>query len=78
MKAQMTLLELSNILTSKGYPDIFDFQVDGNILNLEEMKGSLADVEGDETIYFEVIKIGDDKHLDTIIEINLDEVKDIK
>jgi len=66
----ITLLELSNILVSKGYPNLFNFEVDGDILDIENMYGSISDLDGDNTIEFGILKIGDaETHLDTTIII---------
>lgn len=81
MKTQMTLLELSNELVAIGFPDLFDYDVEQDILNIEEMSGSVADVEGDVIVYFDIVKLGEfDKeiyrsHLDTIIEVDLEEIE---
>jgi len=70
MKTQMTLLELSNILVGKGFADIFDAQID-ECLNIKEMKGSWADDEGEEIIYFNIIEIDEESgHLNTVISID--------
>ena len=69
-----TLLDLSNKLVEKNYPDLFDFNVVGDILNLDEMTGSVAGGEGDDVFEFKIIRIGTDNdcgyltHLDTIVE----------
>ena len=70
MENTMTLLELSNELTERGFADIFDAQVDGECLDLASNTGSWADLSGDEIIYFDIIKIdADSGHLETIIKI---------
>jgi len=69
-RQQMTLSELSGILIQKGFADIFDGDVESDCLDIANMKGSWADREGNEIIYFDIIKI-DNKydHLETIIEV---------
>lgn len=84
-KKQITLLELSNKLVELGYPDIFDFSVEGDILDTDKMKGSLADYSGEHIVEFDVVKIGDSfndhfgfrDHTDTIVSIDFDTVVDI-
>ena len=69
MKRTMTLQELSTELLGKGFRDLFDFQVDGDILNTTEMVGSVADIAGDNIIEFSIIKLSPETgHLETIIE----------
>ena len=73
---QTTIEEFSRIAIEAGLPDLFDFAVDRDILDIDEMKGSLADARGDKIVEFKIIKIGTDTdsygdltHLDTIIEV---------
>jgi len=70
MKTRMTLCELSNLLTAKGYQDIFDGQVVGECLDKKSMSGSWSDPDGEEIVYFDIIKWDSaSQHLETIIEI---------
>ena len=70
MKTQISLLELSNILVARGFSDIFDSQVEGECLNVEEMTGSWADPDGEEIIEFTIIELSPETdHLETIVEI---------
>ena len=77
MKTQMTLLELSNVLVSRGYPDLFDFDVESDILDIKNMKGSIADEMGENLVEFDIIELGDESyfehksHLDTIVSVDL-------
>jgi len=76
MKEQMTLSELSTILINKGFADIFDGDVESDCLNLEQMTGDWADREGEEIVYFDIIKVDkDSNHLNTIIEIDLSDLE---
>ena len=69
MKEKMTLLELSNILTEKGFADIFDGDIE-DCLNFETMTGSWADVEGNEIIEFDIIELSPESdHLNTVVEL---------
>ena len=69
-KKTMTLLELSNILVAEGYADIFDSQIDGECLDLDSMTGSWADIQGNEIIYFDIVKLDEESnHLNTIIKL---------
>ena len=66
----MTLQELSELLIEKGFADIFDGQVDGDCLDLENMIGSWADRNGEEIIYFDILKVDEESgHLETIIAL---------
>lgn len=76
-----TLHELSKELIKAGYPDLFDFQVDGDILNLNHMIGYIADVSGARVFEFKIIKIGTNAdqngyitHLDTIVKYNENDI----
>lgn len=68
-----TLLELSEELVERGYTDLFDHAVEGEILDLETMTGSHGN--WDSQVYFKIIKLGEDvdecgnrTHLDTLVE----------
>ena len=86
MKEKFTLLDLSNKLTQLGYPDIFNYALEDDILNLDNMTGSLADCEGNNIVEFEILEIGNSidnnfgfrDHLDTVVALDLDDVADIK
>jgi hypothetical protein len=66
----MILKDLSNELVSIGFPDMFDFQMDGEILDLENMKGSVADAEGDIVVEFNITKLDEeDDFLYTEVEL---------
>ncbi len=74
-KTKITLLELSKILLEAGFPDIYDFQVDGDILDLDTMTGSIADTEGNKVIEFKIIEIGNTENfLDTVIELDMENI----
>jgi len=67
---QMTLLELSNRLPAKNFEDIFNLDIESDILDIENSEGSIADFEGDEIIYFKIIKLDITSDcLNTIVEI---------
>ena len=75
MKTRVTLLELSNILTEKGFADIFDGDIE-DCLNFETMTGDWADVEGNEIIDFDIIELSPETdHLNTIVEVDLGGIK---
>ena len=68
-----TLLELSNELIGRGFDDLFNYQVEGEILLLNKMVGSHGNEN--EIVEFKIIEIGTDTdsngfltHLDTIVE----------
>jgi hypothetical protein len=68
---KMTLYEFGRMAESAGFPDLFDFCVDGDILNIKNMTGSLADITGDRVLEFKIIKMHTDE-LEIIIEFNGD------
>lgn len=78
MKEIVTLLEFSNIAVKAGYPDLFDFDVERDILNIDRMEGSLADYEGCKVICFRIVEIYDgaenNNHLDTLIVYDTDDL----
>lgn len=59
----MTLLDLSNELARFGFIDMYDFQIDENILDLENMEGSIVDDEGDIIVEFRITKLDDEDYL---------------
>jgi len=68
-----TLLEMSNELIGRGFDDLFNYQVEGEILFLNKMVGSHGNEN--EIVEFKIIEIGTDTdsngfltHLDTIVE----------
>lgn len=56
----MTLLELSNELVRIGLPDMFDFQIDGGIIDVENLRGSLADAEGNIVVEFKITELDEE------------------
>ena len=65
-----TLLELSNKLIEDGFPDLFDFSVEGDILDIENMSGSVADYSGDRVVEFKIVKLDKESgHLETIVSL---------
>ncbi len=65
-----TLTNFSNIAMNAGFPDLFDFQVDGEILDLNSMTGSVSDETGDRVVEFKIIELieNDEDFLGTVIE----------
>lgn len=69
---EMTLLKLSKILETAGFPDLFDSQVDGEIISSSAMTGSVLDGFGDRVVEFKVVKLNKDE---TEIIVDFDEEK---
>jgi hypothetical protein len=70
IKNEMTLSELSEVLINKGFADIFDGDVESDCLNIEKMSGEWADIDGNEIVYFDIIKIDkDSNHLNTVVKL---------
>ena len=72
-ETKITLEEFSKIIEndSKYGFDIFDMQLDGDILNIEDMCGTVADREGENIIEFKIVSVDEDDQLNTIISVNL-------
>lgn len=69
---EMSLYELSEILINEHgdkFDDIFNYSVEGDILDLESKDGSFSDREGENIIYFDIVKIDENSHLNTIIRV---------
>lgn len=67
-----TLSQFGRILEEADFPDLFDAQVDGEIIDTETMTGSVADSSGDRVIEFKVIEMNEDE---TEIIIDFDDEK---
>ena len=69
----MNLLDLSNVLVKEGFDDIFNYQIDGEILDLDNMSGSVSNIDGSKIVEFKILNIGDNvDFFDTEIAITCD------
>lgn len=83
MTTRLNLVELSNILVEAGYPDLFNYSLDRDIIDLDTKIGSVCDLEADNIVYFDVIEFELDEDgylcntLEIIVECDLDTIVNI-